>query len=178
MMNQGVRRLPVYNYLFVEEMPFENLQNYSLHRRLMHYQNDNHFCAKCGIECHRLIWGQSKDGARHLDLYNADLTVMLTLGHIIPISRGGSKKFTNIRPLCYSCNQKEGNFFDHFFYDSSLFITHLYGKQVERLSKNPFQDGSKTAKIVRIFKSENDNKIYFGFVGGFTHPANKCKILA
>lgn len=104
---------------------------------------------------------------------------MLTLGHIIPISRGGHKTFaSNIRPLCHSCNQKEGNSFDHFFHDSSLFAAHLYEKWARRLSKNPFQDGNKTAQITRIFKSEKDGKIYFGFNGGFTYPANRCRIVS
>lgn len=34
---------------------------------------------------------------------------VITVDHIVPISRGGSNFIENIRPLCYSCNSKKGN---------------------------------------------------------------------
>lgn len=33
----------------------------------------------------------------------------MTLDHMVPKSKGGSNHITNMRPLCWECNQMRGN---------------------------------------------------------------------
>lgn len=39
----------------------------------------------------------------------AGRTHVITVDHIIPISRGGKNSIDNLQPLCYTCNSKKGN---------------------------------------------------------------------
>lgn len=142
------------------------------HRRMKHYIKKGNYCYKCGIVCDRLIHGSDDQENIHIDLYDKDLTVFLTMGHIIPKSAGG-KLGKNIRPLCNKCNCDEGSGFDHLLEDRALFESHCLGFLVKRKNGNRFQDGKRTASIKHIFRSEKDGRIYFSFVGGFTYEANK-----
>lgn len=159
-------------YTFIKEFNFYKIVNLSDHRRLSHFIRKGTSCKKCGINCDRLIEGIDKKGNVHIDLYDQELTVFLTVGHIIPKSSGGLRG-KNIRPLCNKCNCSEGSDFDHILLDRKLFESHCFGFLVKRKSGNKFQNGKKCAKIIDIFRSDHDQRIYFIFDGGFTYEANK-----
>lgn len=60
---------------------------------------------------------------------------MLTVGHIIPRSKGGPSSISNYRPLCNVCNSKEGNSVIHLCVDDDMFEKHLKGKPAYKNSK-------------------------------------------
>ena len=159
-------------YTFRKEFRFCEILNIFSHRRLSHFIRKGTSCKKCGINCDRLIEGIDNKGHVHIDLYDQNLTTFLTIGHIVPKSCGGSRG-KNIRPLCNKCNSSEGSGFDHILLDRNLFENHCYGFLVKRKSGKRFQDGKKCARIIDIFRSDRDQRIYFVFDGGFTYEANK-----
>jgi 5-methylcytosine-specific restriction endonuclease McrA len=75
-------------------------------------------CIECGlrgkffaVEKTKLAVGEPKDRA-HLNLYALDdkgNEVLMTVDHIVPASKGGIRKLSNLRPMCCTCNGKRGN---------------------------------------------------------------------
>ncbi len=159
-------------YTFRKEFRFCEILNFSSHRRLSHFVRKGTSCSKCGIDCDRIIEAVDKKNNVHVDLYDQELAVFLTIGHIIPKSCGGMRG-KNIRPLCNKCNAQEGSDFDHILEDRELFYKHCFGFLVKRKSGNKFQNSEKCAAIIDIFRSEQDNKIHFVFEGGFTYEASR-----
>lgn len=170
--------LPGQNFRFVKELPLTDLD--TNHRRLRLFANKGRKCSTCGIEGTRLVIGRANDGAHHVDLYDAHLTRMLTVGHIVPKSNGGKDQMFNFRPLCHVCNKEEGANFDHILNSEELFNQCCRGKQIMKRNKQTqqFQNGLWIVTINRIFRSDRDGKVYFGFnEGGFTYPATKVKFI-
>lgn len=151
-----MQKLPNHRYIFVTEYPLEDLKNYAKHKRLFLYNEQGCECAVCGIRADRLILGQGKTGDLHIDLYDKDLTVMMTVGHIIPASKGGKVTSDNVRPLCHKCNYKEGSGLQHVCEDPKLFYNHVQGKTVKKINGNTFSNGKMVAIIKDFFWHEKD----------------------
>jgi len=169
-------RLPT-KYAFVEELPISFLETrFAEHRRLKLYCEKGTSCVRCGKDHRRLIKGKGRGKNNfHWDLYSDDLKSFITVGHIIPKSRGGEFKMKNLRPLCYNCNASDGNKFDFLLKETNL-IPVVVGKKVKRKSGDKFQNGAEIVTISSVFQGK-DSKVYFGFLDSerrFSYKANNC----
>lgn len=77
-------------------------------------------CVKCGIEGtfftkERHLAAVKRDGRYHFNLYgvrpNGD-EVLMTKDHIVPKSKGGPDRISNLQTMCTRCNAKKGNSYD------------------------------------------------------------------
>ena len=72
-------------------------------------------CVKCGIEANYFAVERQvtqPTDKYHLNLYHLredGKEVMMTVDHIIPKSRGGPDKVSNLQPMCSTCNGEKGN---------------------------------------------------------------------
>ncbi len=168
--------LPNQKFIFEKEIDITELSNFSNHRRLSLFLSKGTTCKECGANGSRLIYGRRRQEL-HLDLYDENLSVMMTCAHIIPACLGGQFHPDNLRPLCHICNMNEGFDGKHLVKHRYLFDDIVKGSDVVRKNGDVFQNGNKLATITDIFKSNKDKKIYLVFDGGFTYPFSKVKFL-
>lgn len=169
-----MKRLPNHNYIFEREYPIQSLSEYGSHKRLRVFIHKGNVCETCGIVCDRLIAGREpSSGHVHLDLYDSELKIMLTRGHIIPRSKGGKKTLCNLRPLCHVCNHKESDSLSTVCKIPEIVSNNILGKTVRRISRNPFQNGQETVKILKVYHHEIENRPYFSFGEDLTYPLDK-----
>lgn len=66
-------------------------------------------CVCCGKEgTHFKLCGEGGTNRRHFNLY-ADDGTLITKDHIVPASKGGPDKVTNMQTMCTVCNAAKGN---------------------------------------------------------------------
>jgi RNA polymerase sigma factor (sigma-70 family) len=69
-------------------------------------------CVSCGVVGTRMILGLKPPHMNpHFNLY-AEVEgrlVLMTVDHIIPLSRGGTSALANLQTMCQHCNTKKGN---------------------------------------------------------------------
>ena len=59
----------------------------------------------------------------------SDKKTYMTVDHIIPKSKGGTRKFNNIRPLCERCNRLRGTIDTRYMIDYKSVINSKQNKQ-------------------------------------------------
>jgi len=76
-------------------------------RRMSCFANYGVKCAHCNRQGTELRLEQHRDGSVHLDLYakEGERSILMTIDHVQPLSKGGKDHIKNIQPMCYPCNQ-------------------------------------------------------------------------
>lgn len=138
--------IPSTKYKLVKELPLQQIAEHSTHRRLGVFVRSGFDCANpaCNQVGTRLIVASDRGGNAHVDVYTDDLTLM-TVDHVVPVSKGGSNTFDNKVPMCQPCNSRKGNNFEGLEGFDSL-------PSKEEL-KRRIQYGRRWRKVVRRVKS-------------------------
>lgn len=68
-------------------------------------------CVGCGCEGTIFHLEENEYGKRILNLFaiKGDKEVMMTIDHIIPRSKGGTRDQFNLQVMCFDCNLRKGN---------------------------------------------------------------------
>lgn len=85
-------------------------------KRYRCYARNGVICVRCGIEGKYFAAERSKNcdpsTKYHLNLYHLSAEgkeIMMTVDHVIPLSRGGEDNIRNLQPMCIHCNGSKGN---------------------------------------------------------------------
>lgn len=95
-----------------ELLALTDIDNFKDNWRMDMFINKGFKCAnpKCNQEGVALAISRESANLNciHLDVVTANNTLM-TVDHIIPVSKGGLDDLSNLRPMCEKCNSKLGN---------------------------------------------------------------------
>lgn len=98
-----------HGYSPVEARPLSAIYSMSAHKRIGVFTSKGLKCATpgCDRQAYHFIKGIDKNGSNHWDLYTKDF-VLMTVDHIHPKSKGGTRALHNMQPMCEPCNTKKG----------------------------------------------------------------------
>ena len=113
-------------------------------------------CVCCGKEgTHFKLCGDENTNRRHFDL-SADDGTLITKDHIIPASKGGQDKVSNMQTMCAVCNVEKGNSY------SDIQFEYIVGRREKNGSEICFRTIEKAAYTMMCknikFKSKNISK--------------------
>jgi hypothetical protein len=92
----------------VEELPVSSIGDFPYKKNLRLFVEKGCGCSYCGRVGTRLI--RSRQGGKdHINLYTEDLHLM-TRSTIVPKSKGGDGKPSNMQPSCWECSLQEWRF--------------------------------------------------------------------
>lgn len=87
----------------------DGFQVHPISLRYMTFYQKGTKCVCCGKEgTHFQLTGDANTNRRHFNLYAEDGT-LITKDHIIPKSKGGLDRVSNMQPMCYPCNKAKGS---------------------------------------------------------------------
>jgi 5-methylcytosine-specific restriction endonuclease McrA len=78
------------------------------HRRLTVFHHKGLKCCYCDKKGKYLIRCVDKTGNEHVDLYT-DKFILMTVDHVLPKSKGGTRELKNLVPACRKCNSSKSN---------------------------------------------------------------------
>jgi 5-methylcytosine-specific restriction endonuclease McrA len=92
------------------ELPINSLIGFKHHHRLSIFLKKGIKCnnPNCGRVGTKIIKWRDRGKNIHWDIFTKDNKLM-TIDHIIPLSKGGTGKIENKQILCCTCNSKKGN---------------------------------------------------------------------
>jgi len=80
----------------------------SFEKRMSVYKRDGFACAHCGFSQTIEEVLSVIENARH-NLGRFPRNALLTIDHILPLSRGGGNGYSNLQTLCYECNHRKAD---------------------------------------------------------------------
>lgn len=83
-----------------------------LSQRYLNFIHNGTECVKCGKKAIVAYLETNGSNKKHYNLYASTTGIkadMLTLDHIIPVSKGGPSELSNYQILCSACNGKKAD---------------------------------------------------------------------
>ena len=97
------------NRKFKSDMIVDGFNVHTKSLRYMTFYQKGVKCVCCGKEgTHFKLCGEEGSNRRHFNLY-ADDGTLITKDHIIPASKGGPDKVSNMQTMCADCNSAKGD---------------------------------------------------------------------
>lgn len=95
---------------YLIEEPIENLYKYKSHPRMRIFYHKGIVCSICKEKKgSHIVIGTKANGGLSVNIYT-DKYELMNIDHIIPISKGGSRKsLDNLQPTCSTCNSLKSN---------------------------------------------------------------------
>ena len=87
----------------------EIMEQYKSHHRLKVFYTKGTKCVSCSrVATHMLHWNIGS--GNHVDYIGFDTEeFLMTIDHIIPVSKGGEGNIENLQPMCLECNMAKGD---------------------------------------------------------------------
>lgn len=116
MSKRGCRGKPYQNNVYDASFDVLSvLERYKDHWRLKTFYHKGLTCVDCGIVGDRIAfwydWGREPDDGiitkrgLHVDLMSG--SILMTVDHIKPRSKGGTSVLENLQPMCTNCNARK-----------------------------------------------------------------------
>jgi hypothetical protein len=163
------------------EIIVDGFHVYSKSLRYMTFYQKGTKCVCCGKEgTHFKLCGDPNTNRRHFNLYADDGTLM-TKDHIVPASKGGQDKVSNMQTMCAGCNSAKGNESDvkkeyvvgrkndkeivFSTIEKAVYaLVYTYGKQVKK--KTVREDAVRVAitTTIKLLNALEDGTAYCGYI--------------
>lgn len=105
---QEIKLLMKYKFKPIHVYNMGRFEKYEDRKNMKFFMNKGVTCVSCNAKAEYVIITKANNGFETPRLFTKDME-MLTVDHIIPVSRGGPDTMKNKQTMCYECNQKKSN---------------------------------------------------------------------